>query len=131
MTTNRGFVSAMAIAMIFLVSAAVITLSIWFTTQARRTQATVAGTQIRQLLLAGIPASLDEIQARGISNRNVTVLTPVDGGQLLLTITKITDTTAMVQVNAELRGKKGAQQLQLEKTGPTWRLSGVHLLYTP
>ena len=87
---------------------------------------------MRQLLMAAVPTAVDEVKSRGNGDREVTVATPVEGATVVLTIAKSGDNGATVRVEAELRGKKGAETLDLQKAGDGgWRVAETRLLYVP
>jgi hypothetical protein len=127
---RRGFISGMVIGMLVLVGISIISLSLYFTTQARRTQAATAGAQLRQLLLAAPAFAGEELTARGNADRAVAVPVPVEGTELTLTIAK-TESATVVTATARLRAYHASQRLEYRQTSAGWTLIDVRLIKSP
>jgi hypothetical protein len=124
---NRGSALVAVIITFTLVAAALTALAILFNTEAKRTKATVAGVQLRQLLLAATPSATEELNAHGNATRDVQLKAPVDGATLVLKITAKSPTTAQVTVTATTSGASLSQSLTYANTNSQWTLHAATL----
>jgi len=119
---SRGSALIAVIITFVLISAAITALALLFATEARRTRATLAGAQLRQLLLAAAPSATDELNKNGNAAREIPVKTPLPQDTLTLTITPRSPTTAQVTIIAKTPTASLSQSLTYTKTATTWSL---------
>jgi hypothetical protein len=86
---------------------AVMAVSALFAHEAQRTRTALAQTQLRQLLLAAVPAAQSEIQTPG--TRDVPLAVPVEGATVVLHVNG-----RAVKVVATYHGSQAAQSLVFE-----------------
>ena len=103
----RAFCTLLIIASMIFIVMAVVAMTSLFAHEAHRTHAALAQTQLRQLLLAAVPAAQAEIQSGPAPRpvRDVTLPVPVEGATLTLHIDGDT-----VLVQATYRGAKASQK---------------------
>ena len=138
---RRGFISGIVIGMFVLVGIALVSLTMFFTTQARRTQAAAQGAQLRQLLLAAPAYAQAELTSGGNQPRDVQIPVPVEDATLTLTIAKNPDAapsaspplpgTAQVTATATFRNHKAVQTLAFRQTPAAWLLVDTRLIQSP
>jgi hypothetical protein len=128
----------MVVGLLVLVSIALIALSTSFTLHARRTQAAVAGAQLRQLLLAAPAYARAELATRGSAPepREVPIPVPADDATLTITITNSPSATADLPVatvlaTARFRTFKAVQRLDFQRTATGWSLLATQLQQSP
>jgi hypothetical protein len=140
----RGFSIMIVMAAMVIAASAVAAISLVFSGDARRTRAALAGPELRQLLLAGIPAAPDELAARGPAPREVTVPTPLPGAVLKLRIAPPQSgpgsqsgpaaDSADVHITAEFKSFRAAQTVRLTRQPngqPAWTVQQAHLDQMP
>jgi Tfp pilus assembly protein PilV len=104
---TRGFSTiAILLSMVF-ITMGVMAMTTLFVHEAHRTRAVIAQTQLRQLLLAAVPAAQAEIQRPGA--REVPLIVPVEGAAVTLHVQGQT-----VRVAARFRGFQAVQTLVFE-----------------
>lgn len=135
---RRGFISIMAIVMLFVVSIALVTLATSFAGQVRRTRASSTGVQLRQFLLAAPALAHAELTARGVSTpspRTLDIPLPLDQATLTLTFLEplpdqsvAATETVTVLATARLRDAKASQRLTYRRTPTGWIFTAARLL---
>jgi hypothetical protein len=130
-TSRRGTALIAVIFMFVLVAATLTALGVLFANEAKRTRSTVAGAQLRQLLLAAMPAASHELDKDGPAARDVVVHTPVDGANLTLHIQPAADQTAHVKVTAKNPSSVAVQTLVYARTANAWQLKSARLGVAP
>jgi len=103
----RGFTAVAVMFATIFIGMAVMAMTVLFTHEAHRTQAALAQTQLRQLLMAAVPAAQTEIQTPG--TRDVRLAVPVEGATVVLHVNGQT-----VHVAAAYHGSQAAQTLVFE-----------------
>jgi hypothetical protein len=96
---NRGTAFMAVIIMMVLIAAAIAAMGSLFAAEAKRTKNTIAGAQLRQLLLAADPAAREEL-ARNATPHELSLPTPI--GSLKLHIESASSTTATIRTTARL-----------------------------
>jgi hypothetical protein len=104
---TRGFAAVTVMFATIFIGMAVMAMTALFAHEAKRTQATLAQTQLRQLLLAAVPAAQSEIQTPG--TRDVPLTVPLQGATVVLHVNGRT-----VHVVAAYHGAQAAQTLTFE-----------------
>lgn len=124
---SRGTALMAVIIMFVLVSAAVVSLTLVFATQTRRTRNTAAGAQLRQLLLASAETAKDELQTHGSQPRDVAVPTPVAGSTLNMQMKEGRDGHAEVRAQARLGDHTAVQVMTFARGAKGWVLESAVL----
>ena len=104
---RAGFSTLAIIASMVFIAMAVMAMTTLFAHEAHRTRASLAQSQLRQLLLAAVPAAQAEVRTPG--RRDVALAVPVNGASVTLHV----DGPA-VRVTAVYRGFTAAQSLVFE-----------------
>jgi type II secretory pathway component PulK len=125
--TSRGATLVAVLISFTLVAAAVTAMMVLFATQAKRTRSTLAGTQLRQLLLAAPPVALDELRRHGQTARDVTIHTPVKDATLTLHIQSKSNNNAEIHVTAKHQTTSATQTLTYAHTANNWKLQSTTL----
>ncbi len=105
--SRRGFTAVAVMFATIFIGLAVMAMTVLFGHEAHRTQNALAQTQLRQLLLAAVPAAQSQIQTPG--TRDVPLAVPVEGATVTLHVVGRT-----VHVIAAYHGSKAAQTLVFE-----------------
>jgi len=126
---SRGFGIVMAIIGMAVVAGVVLIMGALFVHEGKRTRAAMADAQLRQLLVASVPAAKAELVANGDVERDVTVETPVEGARLVLHVQPVAGKAA-VRASAVLRGFGAGQEMVFEKKAGGWEMTDVKLVRT-
>jgi hypothetical protein len=114
--TRRGFGTVAVILTLTLVGATLLVTSSLFAHEIRRTRSAVAETQLRQLLVAGIPAARAQVGNTGPA-RDLPLDTPVDGAQVTLHLEPQNGGGLVATVTARYRGQIASQRLAFTPSG--------------
>lgn len=114
---DRGFSTMLVILFMLFLSVVIMALGTLFSHQAHRTRALQAETQLRQLLLAAVPAAKEELKQHGTVSRDAEVTVPVDGARLVLHIAPVNIGETRVLAAAGLSDFKASQTLFFSNGG--------------
>jgi Tfp pilus assembly protein PilV len=124
----RGMALMAVVMMFVLIGVAVLSMTLLFQTEIRRTRATVNGAQLRQLLLAGAAAATDDLRTVGPTDRDRIIKVPLAGAALAFHITPNGSDAATLHITATLRDSRAAQTLQLTRAANgTWNPTATAL----
>jgi hypothetical protein len=104
----------MAVIMMFvLIGVAVISMTLLFATEIRRTRAAANGAQLRQLLLAAAFTAPEELQSHGTTDCTVTLPVPLPDAAAAIHIVPSGPGAATLHLTARLRDSRAAETLQM------------------
>lgn len=107
---RRGFSTMMVILTMFAISGAVVGMATLFARDVTRTRQARAQIQLRQLLIASIPAARQELATNGTRERDVPVTVPLEGAALVIHVAPAASGVE-VKVSANYGAFKAAQTL--------------------
>jgi len=105
---RRGYSIILVLTTMIFVSMAIMGMTTLFGHEVRRTRGALAEAQLRQLMVAAVPAAQEQLRAGG-SVRDVPMSVPVEGASVVLHISGTT-----VNVDARLRDFKASQTLEFD-----------------
>lgn len=127
-SARRGYTLMLVLAAMVLIAGAVAVMGSLFAHEVRRTRGVRAEAQLRQILLASVPAARAELAAHGDGTRDVKLTPPVDGIEWTLHIERTANGAAQVHVLAAYRGFKASQRVNFSHgQGADWKVEDVKL----